>query len=112
MKKLLAVAALALVAGWVLRAQISASSPSTIAIPSAALAVGCPAPTTGFTIYCTASDKFQVSANGAPYVVIWPAGTTVAGVTSVSVNAGPKQIGDVVITVPSKVSISATGTLQ
>lgn len=113
MRKLLTVAFLALVAGWLLRAQVSVSSPSYAAIPSSAVAAGCPAPTVGFTIYCQAADKFQVSANGAAYIVIWPAVATVAGVTSISTNGGAtKQVGDVVLTIPGKVTITSTGVLQ
>jgi hypothetical protein len=112
MKKLFVVAALALIAGLVLRAQISPASPSISAIPSTALAVNCPAPTVGYTIYCTASDKFQVSANGAAYVVIWPSAPPAAGVTSISINGGAPVSGAVSFTIPSKAVSTTTTNLQ
>jgi len=108
MKKLFAVAALALMAGWILRAQISSVSYSVI--PSTGLAIACPAPTIGSTIYCQAADKFQVSANGTPYVTIWPAAPIVTGVTSISVNGGTAQTGPVVLTIPTKATSTSTTT--
>lgn len=112
MRKLLTVVILALAAGWVLRAQISAASPSVAAIPSTALAANCPLPTIGFTIYCQAADAYQVSQNGAKYVVIWPAAPVAAGVIDVSVN-GVLQTGHVVVPpIPTKATSSTTTTIQ
>jgi hypothetical protein len=114
MKKLLVVALLALLVGWVLRAQISPTVVSYLAVASTALASGCPAPSVGYTIYCQGSDKFQISANGAPYTVVWPAGSApiTTGVTSITVNGGTPQTGPVVLTIPTKAVSSTTTTIQ
>jgi hypothetical protein len=100
------------------KAQVSGTTVSFTAVPSTAISTGCPLPTVGYTIYCQASDKYQISANGSPYIVIWPAGTVTAGVTSWN-----GQTGNVVYTPPiapvqsvngktGTVVISANTTLQ
>jgi len=97
------------------KAQVSPSTVSFLAVPSTALAVNCPTPTTGYTIYCEAYDKYQVSTNGAAYVVIWPVSPTITGVTSITVNGGTAQTGPVALTIPSKVilnPITPTGVIQ
>jgi hypothetical protein len=93
------------------RAQISAATVSYDAVQSAAVSAGCPAPTLGFTIYCRAADKFEVSANGGPYVVIWP-NPIVAGVTSISVNGGTPMTAAVVLTIPTKATSTTTTAIQ
>lgn len=76
----------------------------------------CPAVAANITQYCFASDGEFESIAGAAYVQV-QAGAPAGGVTSLSVNGGTPQTGAVSITVPTKVTLTATaptvtGTIQ
>jgi hypothetical protein len=113
-KLILGLAVIVLLFAAVTRSQAPATPYSQYFLP-AQTSVNCPTPATGYTIYCMAYDKFQVSLNGAAYVVIWPA-TVTAGVTSVTVNGGTPQSGAVLLTIPTTattiVTSSATTTIK
>lgn len=112
MKRLLVVAGLALVVGWFLRAQ-TLSAPAHGVTAAQTLAT-CAAPTVGMTWYCEPFSGPAVSINGAAYVSIPLSIPAIPAnvITGITVN-GTAQPGPVVaLTIPSKVSINSTGTLQ
>ena len=115
MLRILSILVVLLVAAYFIGAQApSPTSVSTLSVATAAVSSGCPSPTSGYTIYCYASDKFQVSADGASYVVIWGSGAGGAGVSSIVVcnaltsGCGNPMTGAVTLSIPK----TATTTLQ
>jgi hypothetical protein len=120
MWRLMLTAVILIVAACYIGAQIPGpTSVSTLAIPTTAVATGCPTPTPNYTIYCYAADKLQASANGAAYACIWAVGgcsTPAAGVSSIVVcnaagaSCGSAQTGAVQLSIPKAATTTATTT--
>jgi len=108
MKRLLAIAVIFLI-GWYVGAQTLAP-PWQVGVPNAATHTACTV-AVGLTQMCLASDGLWLSVNGAAYVQV-QTGTSVVGVTSISVNGSAPLSGAISLTIPSKAVTTSTTTIQ
>lgn len=66
-------------------------------------------PLVGVTYFCQTGMGAAISCNGTPYVNgVNCSPASVAGVSSITVNGGQKQTGDILLTIPSKATSTAT----